>query len=113
MSSSDLRHGNRQTVEYPAQIDTGGGERLRCQLRDVSKTGARILVQTTKSIPDDFVLLLANAGAARRLCHVAWRTERELGVKFQMPQNQPLGAPVLQPQPAEDELQSEIVKLDT
>ena len=109
---SEHRDSNRQTVEYPAQIDLGGS-RLPCQLRDVSSSGARILVQATKNIPDDFVLLLAGAGSARRFCHVAWRTERELGVKFWTSKPQPLGTPVLQVQPAQEESQSEVVKLDT
>ena len=109
---SEHRNSNRQTAEYPAQIDLGGS-RLPCQLRDVSSSGARILVQATKNIPDDFVLLLTGAGSARRFCHVAWRTERELGVKFQMLKQQPLGTPVLQAEPPAQEPDSEIVKLDT
>lgn len=110
--SNESRHSKRQAIEYPAQIEAEGGVRLPCRLRDVSKSGARILVQSTKGIPDDFVLLLAQEGAARRFCHVAWRTERELGVKFHSSQPQPLGRPVLQPQAAE-ESQLEIVKLDS
>jgi hypothetical protein len=105
--SNEHRHNNRQTVEYPAQIDAGGEARLPCQLQDVSASGTRILVQTTKGIPDDFVLLLAHE--VRRFCHVAWRTERELGVKFVAPQ--PLGPPTLRALPS-DEPRPEVVKLD-
>ncbi len=108
----DHRHNNRQAMEYPAQIHAGADARFPCLLRDVSESGARILLPASKGIPDDFVLLLAHDGTASRNCHVVWRTERELGVKFQsMPKPAPT-KPLPYPQPS-DEPSSEVVKLDT
>lgn len=37
---------------------------------------------TLEIIPDNFLLLLAGNGAARRQCHVIWRKPQQVGVKF-------------------------------
>jgi PilZ domain len=58
------------------------GERCDCAVSDISDRGARINVHDIDAIPDSFVLLLAENGAARRECRVIWRKPREVGVKF-------------------------------
>ena len=50
---------------------------------DISDTGARIDVQDSNAIPDQFVLLLSSNGAARRFCRVVWRKPTQMGVKFE------------------------------
>ncbi len=58
------------------------GERCDCAVSDISDRGARINVHDVDVIPENFVLLLAENGAARRECRVIWRKPRQIGVKF-------------------------------
>ena len=58
-------------------------QRLGCVVSDISDTGARIDVQDSNAIPDQFVLLLSSNGAARRFCRVVWRKPTQMGVKFE------------------------------
>jgi hypothetical protein len=60
-----------------------GGEQLECALSDVSDRGACITVHDSDAIPEKFLLLLAQNGAARRRCRVIWRKPRQVGVKFE------------------------------
>ena len=60
-----------------------GGERCDCALSDISHIGARINIPDSNAIPDNFLLLLAENGSARRRCRVIWRKPRELGVRFE------------------------------
>ena len=59
------------------------GTRCNCALSDISHIGARISIPDSDVIPDNFILFLAENGAARRRCRVIWRKSRELGVKFE------------------------------
>lgn len=70
-------------MRHDAWLVLEGGQRHDCALSDISSLGARINVHDSEAVPDDFVLLLAENGAARRRCHVIWRKEREIGVKFE------------------------------
>jgi hypothetical protein len=55
-----------------------------CALSDISETGARIAVEDSETIPDRFILMLSGNGSAKRKCRVVWRTEKQIGVKFEM-----------------------------
>jgi len=70
-------------MRFEARLILDGGERCDCALFDISHIGARINIPDSDAIPDTFVLLLAENGAARRRCRVIWRKPRELGVKFE------------------------------
>jgi len=81
--SSNKRKNRRRTVTYPGLVDLGDGSPLRqCMLRDASDTGAQITVAAPDELPDEFFLILGYDGAARRRCHVMWRTDNRIGVKF-------------------------------
>jgi hypothetical protein len=54
----------------------------QCALRDISITGARIVVSDPAGIPDEFVLLLTKNGSVRRSCSLVWRGETNIGVRF-------------------------------
>ena len=58
------------------------GAKIDCTARNLSETGACLLVQSPIGIPDDFDLLLDRERAPRR-CHVVWRSANRIGVKFQ------------------------------
>jgi hypothetical protein len=79
----DKRKALRRTLRYSAWVALEGDQLYGCVLSDVSDTGARIETDDSKIIPADFTLLLASNGAARRLCHVVWRNERQIGVTFE------------------------------
>ena len=80
--SKEKRKAPRQRLRYTAWVALSAEERHGCVLSDVSESGARIDVQDSKIVPDCFVLMLTNNGAARRYCRVVWRKPTQIGVKF-------------------------------
>jgi hypothetical protein len=72
----------RKPLRYTAWVALTAEQRHGCVVSDVSDSGARIDVQDSKVLPDHFVLLLTNTGAARRYCRVMWRKPTQVGVKF-------------------------------
>jgi hypothetical protein len=79
----DKRKAVRRPIRYTAWISLDGKELHGCVLSDVSESGARIDIDDSKKIPDDFTLLLASNGSARRKCHVVRRDGRQIGVSFE------------------------------
>ena len=63
----DKRKARRHRLRRDAWVILDAGQRCEC-------------VITT--LPDSFVLLLAENGATRRRCRVIWRKPRETGIKF-------------------------------
>lgn len=59
-----------------------GGEALPCTVRNLSKSGARIEVNSPLWFPDHFVLGVASEGL-HKPCRVVWRLERRIGVAFE------------------------------
>ena len=53
-----------------------------CLVVDISAAGARLVVQTSERLPDQFTVVLSRSGQLRRSCSVVWRSERAMGVKF-------------------------------
>lgn len=70
-------------MRVDARLALDSGELCDCSLSDVSDRGARINVHDSEIIPDNFLLLLAGSGAARRKCRVIWRKPQQVGVKFE------------------------------
>ena len=54
---------------------------LACGVRNMSASGARLLVEGSVSAPDTFVLTVALDGLEAD-CQVVWRKEGEIGVRF-------------------------------
>ncbi len=79
---NDKRKAARRPIRYSAWVALEGEQLHGCVLSDVSETGARIDIDETKTIPDQFVLLLASNGSARRKCRVMWRKPHQFGVTF-------------------------------
>jgi len=70
------------------QFDSGW---INCMVRDSSNAGAMLHVTSSVGIPERFTLILSPDG--RHLaCHVAWRTEKRIGVAFKKAPPQSLGA---------------------
>ena len=54
----EKRQARRQPLRYTAWVALTANQRHGCVVSDVSDTGARIDVQDSKTIPDQFVLML-------------------------------------------------------
>jgi len=52
-----------------------------CVVRDISATGARLIMVSTSAVPDIFDLSFDGARTLRR-CQVVWRTATEIGLQF-------------------------------
>lgn len=79
---NDKRKAARRPIRYSAWIALEGDQLHGCVLSDVSETGGRIDIDESRAIPDQFMLLLASNGSARRKCRVMWRKPRQIGVSF-------------------------------
>ena len=79
---NDKRKALRRPIRYTAWLMLEADRLHGCVLSDVSDSGARIEVEDPEKIPDRFLLLLSGNGLAKRKCRVVWRTERQIGVKF-------------------------------
>jgi hypothetical protein len=49
---------------------------------DISGTGARLKINASQALPDEFILLLSHDGRLHRRCTVAWRSAMTVGVRF-------------------------------
>lgn len=77
------RKHRRQELRYRAYVDLCDGTPFHpCQLVDVSENGAQLSVTSADAVPDQFVLLLAMNGSARRRCLVIWRSDTRIGIRF-------------------------------
>jgi hypothetical protein len=54
----------------------------RCLMVNVSADGARLTKLELTDVPEKFDLVLTTNGIVRRHCEVAWRSEKEIGVRF-------------------------------
>lgn len=79
---AELRKKRRRQLHYRAQILLSKKGRPRsCSIRDISESGARIVLQKDEELPKRFLLLLSSRGAAR-ICREVWRDELTVGVEF-------------------------------
>jgi hypothetical protein len=51
-------------------------------MRNLSDTGACLIVESQAGIPNDFDLVLDSSKAIKH-CHVEWRSGAKIGVSFQ------------------------------
>jgi hypothetical protein len=81
---SDNRKATRQPLTYPSAVITEDGTRQECRFADISAGGARLEVKDPERFPDKFILVLSERGKVMRRCEVIWRSEKYLGVRFQI-----------------------------
>ena len=60
-------------------FDRFGG--IECVVRNLSVNGACIELDCPGSLPEDFSLIIRPENI-RRACHLVWRTDHRLGVRF-------------------------------
>jgi hypothetical protein len=54
---------------------------VRCTVRDISETGARLRIEGSMTVPDTFELIIELDGLEAP-CQAVWRKGGEVGVKF-------------------------------
>jgi len=77
---ANARAAPRQRVLKSAIIEFDGGT-ISCVVRNISETGAALEVDSPLGIPAEFNLLVSGDRAQLR-CHVVWRKEKRIGVRF-------------------------------
>lgn len=80
MDKLDQRQHPRRVIEHTVFMATGLGAPLKCQMLDISESGARLRVGTPRAAPQEFMVQLS-AGLAR-WCRVMWRSDSEIGIMF-------------------------------
>ena len=85
LKGRERRRESRRAMRLRAWADPGGiAPVVDCVIVDISEGGARLrpLMCAPDDVPDRFTLLLSSCGRVRRACHVAWRSESDVGVQF-------------------------------
>ena len=80
MTTDDKRRGRRRRVLLGARITYRGRTSTDCTVRDLSDTGACLLVASPVGIPDTFDLVFADSAVKR--CKLEWRKADKIGVSF-------------------------------
>ena len=75
------RKSTRQRVLKGGSIAFGQGAAIDCAVRNMTRSGAALLVASPIGIPDQFELILS-ADESRRQCRVVWRSADQIGVAF-------------------------------
>ena len=71
----------RNTMIEATIVFDGGRTRMRCIIRNLSETGAKLEVASVTRIPRTFDLVVDKVRP--QPCVVVWRAVKELGVQFQ------------------------------
>jgi hypothetical protein len=81
--SIERRESPRRVLNVAGAIRSGDGPGIvPCVVADVSATGAKLLLEGSPDVSDEFVLILSRGGAVRRHCRVVRRIGSTLGVRF-------------------------------
>ena len=81
LKATERRQDRRQRVLKGGTIGFRGlRAAIDCAIRDISTSGARLLVESPIGVPDKFDLVVG--GDQPRLCRVVWRKATQIGVEF-------------------------------
>ena len=73
----------QRTLKGGRIVINDGFSTFQCTVRNLSETGARLKVASIIGIPETFQLVMDDG--RKFACLVAWKTETEIGVKFDQP----------------------------
>jgi len=81
---AEHRKSPRRRIEQSVLMTLDNGSIIgQCTMLDVSAGGARLKVNGDLTVPQQFTLLLSKIdGRLKRHCVVAWRKEKQVGVRF-------------------------------
>ncbi len=81
----EFRAKPRRQIRYNAWLQTTPDLTIiPCRLSDMSEGGVRVQIDGAEAIPVEVNLLLAQK-AEGRPCRVVWRSQTELGLRFDIP----------------------------
>ena len=72
----------RRVRRTSAWVLSQGRTDKECRVMDISKNGAKVVVETPSEVPMRFELAFSQDGQIRRACEVIWRRGKMLGVRF-------------------------------
>ena len=96
----DKRKHTRKPIRYTAWVVLEDSQRHGCVISDISETGARLELENSDQLPENFLLLLSGRAnnAPHRNCRVIWRAPHLIGVHFEKRAAAPVQAtPVVKP----------------
>ena|SRR5579872_2913837 len=83
LMSREQRQSRRRAVSTPGIVfGTNGKPIVECQLRDISATGAQIVLDKETTLPERFVLAMSRDGKVRRQCTLVWQFSIVVGARF-------------------------------
>jgi hypothetical protein len=83
MMRKELRSVRREQMGTQAWIRFDDGFSVRpCRLIDLSRAGARIVVDAPHDVAGRFRLLLSRDASPGRSCRIKWRRGAEIGAEF-------------------------------
>jgi DNA-binding XRE family transcriptional regulator len=74
------RHHTQRTGMVAFDNGTGSTVSVPCTIRDVSATGARLQLNSSAWVPEQFAVIFSSG--LRKACNLAWRKERLIGGAF-------------------------------
>lgn len=80
MGDIEKRQSQRREILHTVFMATGLGPPLKCQMRDISETGARLRFGDPRAAPQEFLIVLRTG--LTRWCRVMWRSSTEIGIMF-------------------------------
>jgi PilZ domain len=80
MQQQQDRAATRRRILKTGQI-LFGSSAVNCSVRDISATGARIVLTSPLWFPDSFVLAVPSDSVSRP-CHIVWRKDGQIGIAF-------------------------------
>jgi len=72
----------RRVRRTRAWLVADGQADTECDVLDISRNGAKVIIAIPSAVPDLFELVFAPGDQKRRHCEVVWRRGKLLGVKF-------------------------------
>jgi hypothetical protein len=78
------KHPRRRVLKEGKIVFADGLRVLDCTIRDLSETGAKLLISNTVGLPDHFLLYEKSAGLLYP-ASIAWRQPNSVGVEFSGP----------------------------
>jgi hypothetical protein len=79
----EKRRGRRLRTLKSATISFKNGQfTYQCSIRDLSETGAQLVLASTDLVPNRFDLIFEDRSPTRT-CNVVWRAPTRLGVQFE------------------------------
>ena len=81
---TEQRKSERSSIRRCGWFTKMKGAQLReCVVLDESESGARLAVDDSNELPDKFYVYMSLEFRSRQHCHVIWRLNGQVGVKYQ------------------------------